>query len=87
MMKLKKIRSRISKILEIFKHLSNLISYLSVPAEKRNVVFYSEGRDYWSYLSGLIKCLIEDYNVRVCYLSSNFDDPGITYDKKILMHS
>ena len=46
------------------------------------MVFYSEGRDYWSYLNGLIKCLIDDYNVHICYLSSSFDDPGIIYDKK-----
>jgi hypothetical protein len=57
--------------------LKNAISFSQLPRCKRRLVFYSEGKNYWVHLEGLIRELLRSGEIGVCYLSSGRDDPGL----------
>jgi len=46
------------------------------PVEKR-IVIYSESYQDWHHLEPLVTGLTEEYKQRVCYVSSDKDDPGL----------
>ena len=50
---------------------------MQLPKELRRLVFYSEGKNYWIHLEGLIKEVLATSNIPVCYISSGEDDPGL----------
>jgi hypothetical protein len=56
--------------LQAFRAFSNL----SVP--NRQIVFYSEGPPYWAHLRPIIRCLTEEDNRPVTYVTSDPNDPG-----------
>ncbi|MCF6300789.1 MAG: CDP-glycerol glycerophosphotransferase family protein [Proteobacteria bacterium] len=60
-----------------FQHLKQVISFKQLPKKNRQIVFYSEGKNYWVHLEGLVNELLTTYDVPVCYISSNDDDPGL----------
>ncbi|MBC8298269.1 MAG: CDP-glycerol--glycerophosphate glycerophosphotransferase, partial [Pelagibacterales bacterium] len=41
-----------NKILEEIKAISGAIGFNYLPKEKRQVTFYSEGKNYWPHLQG-----------------------------------
>ena len=47
--------------------------------ENTDIVFYSEGKQYWSVFLPVIKAL-EKKNVPCAYLTSDKDDPGLAYN-------
>jgi len=58
-----------------------LIGIQSLPTEWRRLVFYSEGRAYWSYLSGILAVLLETENgPNITYVTSGADDPGMALE-------
>jgi hypothetical protein len=63
--------------LRFVRHLKHAISFSQLPRCKRRLVFYSEGKNYWVHLEGLIKKLLGSGEVELCYLSSGKDDPGL----------
>lgn len=52
-----------------------LIRFQTLDRSERNLVFYAESESYWGYLYPFIRCLIEDYDKSVCYLTSSLSDP------------
>lgn len=52
---------------------------MQLPRSKRRLVFYSEGRNYWPNLGGLIRELLSKADIPICYISSDADDPGIHF--------
>ena len=50
-----------------------------MPQNKRIIVFYSEGPTYWVHLEPLVRHLLSDHDVPVCYLSSSPADPGLDF--------
>jgi hypothetical protein len=50
---------------------------MQLPKEERRLVFYSEGKNYWVHLEGLIKELLATSDIPICYISSNENDPGL----------
>lgn len=60
-----------------FSHIKNVISFNQLEPTKREIVFYSEGKNYWVHLKGLITELLDKTNYYVCYVSSAADDPGL----------
>ncbi len=60
-----------------FKYLKNVIAFNQLPRKTRTVVFYSEGKNYWVHLQGLVNELLNTHKVPVCYVSSNDNDPGL----------
>jgi hypothetical protein len=70
----------VRKILQFFRHLSNVVAFNQLPKASRTVVFYSEGGTYWVHLNALLKAFLQRSDVGVCYISSNADDPGLTLE-------
>ncbi|MCF6287721.1 MAG: CDP-glycerol glycerophosphotransferase family protein [Proteobacteria bacterium] len=69
---------------KFFKHLSNVIAFNQLDESKRKIVFYSEGKNYWVHLQGMIKHLLANYDIPICYVSSGSDDPGLELSHKNL---
>lgn len=65
------------KLFQFFSHIKNVIEFAQLPREQRRLVFYSEGKNYWVHLEGLIKEVLATSNIPVCYISSGVDDPGL----------
>lgn len=59
------------------KQTNEVSKLLQLPRESKRVVFYSEGSNYWVYLSGIVKELIKFKNIQICYVSSEKNDPGL----------
>jgi len=65
------------RVKAFFAHLSAVIRYNQLPSEERTLTFYSEGRNYWSYLGGLLETVLNTSNINICYVTSSEDDPGL----------
>ena len=63
--------------MKLFRHLSHVIDFLSLPRDLRRVVFYSEGKNYWPHLQNLVEIVLQKSTVPVCYISSDQKDPGL----------
>ena len=48
-----------------------------------DIIFYSEGKQYWSVFKPIIQAL-EKKNVECAYLSSDEEDPGLAYESNLL---
>ena len=68
---------RISKFIY---HINQAINYRQLPQESRRLTFYSEGKNYWSYLEPLLKEILTQTDMKICYLSSGEDDPGLSFE-------
>lgn len=62
---------------KFFSHLKNVISFNQLDPAKREIVFYSEGKNYWVHLNGLVTELLDKTDYYVSYVSSSADDPGL----------
>ena len=51
--------------------------------EDIDIIFYSEGKQYWHIFSPIIKAL-EKKNIECVYLTSDKNDPGLTYKSEFL---
>jgi CDP-Glycerol:Poly(glycerophosphate) glycerophosphotransferase len=54
-----------------------LRTFRLLPAPRRAIVFYSEGRHDWPHLRPLVSHLTHDLGESVCYVASEQDDPGL----------
>jgi len=59
------------------KAISGAIGFNNLPKIKRQFTFYSEGKNYWPHLEGLLSATLEKTDKSVCYISSSLDDPGL----------
>lgn len=59
------------------KRIASLTNLLGLDRQDRNLVFYSEGRNYWVHLEGLITTILESSDQTICYVSSSPNDPGL----------
>ena len=66
-----------NRILKAIQAISGIIGFHALKREQRQVTFYSEGKNYWPHLQGLLKATLEKTNFSVCYISSSLEDPGI----------
>tara|TARA_B100001057_G_C22791810_1_gene927907 strand:+ start:508 stop:1647 length:1140 start_codon:yes stop_codon:yes gene_type:complete len=66
-----------NKILKEIKALSGAIEFNYLPKQKRQITFYSEGKNYWPHLEGLLKTTLNKTDKFICYVSSDLGDPGI----------
>ena len=60
-----------------FRYLLDIIRFISLPKKQRSITFYSEGRNYWPHLEGIIKELMDESDLYICYISSDQNDPGL----------
>ena len=59
------------------RRIANLINLLGLERQDRNLVFYSEGKNYWVHLEGLVNAVLASSDQTICYVSSSPDDPGL----------
>ena len=69
-------------MIKFFKHLKNVIAFNQLDAKNRQIVLYSEGKNYWVHLKGLVEQLLDNGDVSVSYVSSSADDPGLNIEHK-----
>ena len=69
-------------MIKTFKLLSQAINFLNLPKDKKRIVIYSEGANYWSIFEGIISILTEENNFKVCYITSDLNDPGWSVKNK-----
>jgi YidC/Oxa1 family membrane protein insertase len=62
----------------MFRDWRGLRTFRSLPAHRRSIVFYSEGRHDWPHLAPLVSHLTRVLGKDVCYVASEQDDPGLT---------
>ena len=62
---------------KFIKHIREAIRFKELTKDKRRIVFYSEGKNYWVHLEGLLKEFIKISEIPVCYISSGENDPGL----------
>jgi CDP-glycerol glycerophosphotransferase (TagB/SpsB family) len=65
--------------MKFIRHLIDVTSIMQLSKSQRRIVFYSEGKEYWVHLEGLLKEFLNLSNVPACYISSGEDDPGLFY--------
>ena len=65
--------SYFSKWIEVY-------DYIGLKKSNKLVTFYSEGKNYWPYLKGMINYLLSESDIPIHYITSDKDDPGL--DKK-----
>lgn len=70
--------------MRLIKNFFSLLGFLSLPAEERKLIFYSEGATYWPHLEGIIKALLCVGKCQVVYITSDFNDPAFLIDDKNL---
>lgn len=61
-----------------FRHIKDVMRFMQLPKEQRRLIFYSEGKNYWPHLEGLVKEVLSASDIPVCYISSGEDDPGLS---------
>ena len=51
--------------------------FIGLKKSDKLVTFYSEGKNYWPYLKGIIKYLLSESNITIYYVTSDKHDPGL----------
>lgn len=57
-----------------------MFDYIALDKSHKLITFYSEGKNYWPYLNGLIEAINRKSDFTIYYVTSDKDDPGLTYD-------
>ena len=65
--------------MSFFKDFKELNKYLNFNYDKRQITFYSESRNDWAHLSGIIKELLKTTEFIICYISSDQNDQGLKH--------
>ena len=52
-----------------------LKAFQRVPRNERKIVFYSEGKGYWSYFEPIFRALQREHDLPVLYVTSGAEDP------------
>ena len=58
----------------LIRHMHDIMRFLQLPKSQRRLTFYSEGKNYWPHLEGLIKEVLATSDIHVCYISSDKDE-------------
>ena len=51
--------------------------FIGLKKSDKLVTFYSEGKNYWPYLKGIIKYLLSESNITIYYVTSDKHDLGL----------
>jgi len=69
-------------VFQRLRHWHDMQRFQSLSQSRRYLSFYSEGPAYWVHLEPLIRNLLSDHKIPLCYLSSSPDDPGLSIVKE-----
>lgn len=64
--------------------LKQLEAFSALPRAQRNLVFYSEGPEYWPHLGPIVRTIIDVARYPVVYVSSKQTDPGLRVRSPLL---
>lgn len=64
-------------LFSIFNHYSAYKDFCNLHRDYRDIVIYSEGRPYWIHLKPIIESLLSDGKMKLTYISSSENDPGL----------
>jgi len=59
------------------RHMRDVMRFMQLPKSQRRLTFYSEGKNYWPHMEGLIREVLKTSDIPVCYISSGENDPGL----------
>ena len=59
------------------RHFRDVMRFMQLPKAQRRLTFYSEGKNYWPHLEGLVREWLAISDTPICYISSGEDDPGL----------
>ncbi len=63
----------------MLKELKHIYRFLyKTPKQDKRIVFYSEHEGYWPNFEGMINSLIQDYQAKISYITSDINDPILT---------
>ena len=65
---------------KFFRHFRNALRFTGQPAEDRRLTFYSEGKNYWPHLGGLVEHILSHSEIKVNFITSGADDPAFQLD-------
>jgi len=63
------------------RYMADAMRFTQLPRSQRRLTFYSEGKNYWPHLEGLVKEVLVSSDIPVCYISSGEDDPGLSLER------
>jgi hypothetical protein len=63
----------------ILRSLTELIKFKSLSISEPLVTIYSEDKNYWPHLQGLLSASLELPNAHIAYVTSSINDPGLLY--------
>lgn len=66
--------------MKFIQHIRDVMRFIQLPKEQRRLTFYSEGKNYWPHLKGLVLEILNTTDIPVCYISSGDDDPGLLFE-------
>jgi len=62
--------------------LRDLIQFSSIDKSYKEIIFYSENEKYWPYFKNIIRLILKETNLKICYISSSHKDPGLKINNK-----
>ena len=71
--------NQIKEFISYIKKWITIYRFMSIKKNQKFVVFYSENKNYWIDLKGIIEELIKTTDVSIYYISSDYEDPGLSY--------
>lgn len=69
-----------SRLGDFFRHWSNYRRFASLSRAERRIVLYAESGQDWHHFAPVVEHLTRDLGARICYVSSDAQDPGLHQD-------
>ncbi len=60
---------------QIRREITDYRQFFAIPKKNRPIVFYAEDASYYTFFEGVLNELLNHYDLPVCYVSSQMDDP------------
>lgn len=67
----------------VMRHIKSVEAFQALPRAYRNLVFYSEGPEYWPHFEPIIEALLHEHRYPFVFLASRPDDPGLRIDSPL----
>tara|TARA_B100001057_G_scaffold490748_1_gene579647 strand:+ start:942 stop:2093 length:1152 start_codon:yes stop_codon:yes gene_type:complete len=66
-------------IKEYFLAFIDCLTFSALSKNEKSICVYSEGAAYFPYLRNVLEDILKRFNIPICYVSSNCNDPGLHY--------
>ena len=62
-------------MLKLVRYFRNSMRFAGLPRDQKRLTFYSEGKNYWPHLGGLIHHILDNSEILVNFITSDANDP------------